>query len=97
MHQHIQQPGASVQRCRQVSQRCPNSLCVFTHFVPADANFLEAALSGQACQVGAWEPCSTCTRTAMNEWSVSRSRPVLQQGAKCPELVESLSCGKMYD
>jgi hypothetical protein len=67
--------------------------CILLHG-RADASFLEAALLGQTCQVGAWGPYSACMRTAMNEWSQSRSRSVLQQGSKCPELVESMSCGE---
>lgn len=60
---------------------------------PADAGLLEAA-AGQACQVGAWGAFSACVRTGLNEWSQSRSRPLLLPGAKCPELLESTPCGE---
>ncbi|WIA21911.1 hypothetical protein OEZ85_004279 [Tetradesmus obliquus] len=56
-----------------------------------DAGLLEAA-AGQACQVGAWGAFSACVRTGLNEWSQSRSRPLLLPGAKCPELLESTPC-----
>ncbi|KAF8057273.1 Wscd1 [Scenedesmus sp. PABB004] len=45
-----------------------------------------------ACQVGAWGPFSACTRTGLNEWSHSRSRPLLKPGAACPALNETSAC-----